>query len=259
MQHDFGSRLTTLGWRMVCVGVFMGATGAFCALTDGHPYGAITARNAFSLKPPPAQTNAPAATTPNPAPEIELQGFTTILGRPQVLLKVKIRAKPPQPASEKPLVMEVGQREGEVEVTAMDAYAGTVSLKNQGQLVALNLKDNGAKPTPGPAPTAPPATGARPASPGTATPHQVPSQGGASVTTVGGTPNALPARPMRSSGGPLITSRPGAVQNSGEQNQFDARNLSPEARRALIEVERERTRAAVEAGRMPPLPPLPPL
>ncbi len=258
MKRNFGFPLTGLKRSAVGLGVLVSTIStisAVTALTEQPPYDAIAGRNVFGLKTPPVATNAPPASTPNPAPGIELQGFSTILGRPQVLLKVKIAAKAPDPAKEKALVMEVGQQEGAVEIVAMDAYAGTVSLKNQGELVSLNLKDDGAKPAPGPAIATPPANaapGARPNLPGVPAPRTTAGAGGAGVTAVDKA-NSLPARPLRA--GSTVSGR----GSGSDGNQVDARTLSPEAQRALIEVERERTRDAVEAGRMPPLPPLPPL
>jgi hypothetical protein len=161
------------------------------AVTENNPYSAISGRNVFSLRPPPAivATNTAPVT---PAPGIELQGFTTILGRPQVLLKVKVPPKPPEPAKDHSLVMDIGQREGDVEVISMDAYAGTVNLKNQGNLVSLNLKENAAKPAAGPAISAPsmlPKPGSIPPPPG-ANP--------ATPASGGGIP--LPTRSLRSGG-----------------------------------------------------------
>lgn len=132
---------------VILTGTLLGCVTAG-ALTETNPYEAIPGRNVFALKPAPVMTNT-AVTTPNPAPGIELQGFSTILGRSQVLLKVKLAARPPEPAKDQSFVMDVGDREGDIEIVSMDAYAGTVSLKNQGNLVSLNLKDNAAKPSAG--------------------------------------------------------------------------------------------------------------
>jgi hypothetical protein len=223
------------------------------ALTDQNPYGAIPGRNVFSLKAPPISvaTNTPTAT---PAPGIELQGFSTILGRPQVLLKLKVAAKPPEPAKDKAVVLDVGAREGDVEIVSMDAYAGTVTLKNQGSLVSLNLKDNAAKPTAGPALT-PPAGFKPPGGIPAPTPSAsaTPNSGGASVATMGGTP-ALPTRNLRSGnptagtvgGGPggtpggVLGGVAGTSGNSGStpQAQQPQRELSAEEGAALLEINR---------------------
>jgi hypothetical protein len=236
--------------------VFLFTRHAF-ALNEGNPYVSIAGRNVFALKPP--SLPSPANTQPvTPPAGIELQGFTTILGRPQVLLKVKIPPKPPEPAKDRSLVMDIGQREGDVEVLEMDTRAGVVKLKNQGNSISLNLKENAAKPAAGPALAAPamlPPPGAIPPPATSALPSASP--GGASVSPFGGsssTPNAnpranLPTRSIRSTG-----ANTGANVQGGQGEPND--NLSVEARFALIEIERERTKAAVDAGRLPPLPPM---
>jgi len=119
------------------------------ALTDANPYSAIVGRNTFALKPP-APPAGPLTTPPAPPPNISLQGISTILGRAQALLKVKIAPKPPEPAKEQSLVMDVGQREGDVEVLSIDPITGTVNLSNQGAPLTLNIKDAD-KPIAGPA------------------------------------------------------------------------------------------------------------
>ena len=120
------------------------------ALTSDNPYSTIFSRNVFALKPPQPVLPPTIALVVVPA-GIDLQGFTTILGRPQVLLKVKIPPRPPEPAKDQFMVMDVGQREGDVEVLEIDAYAGVVKIRNQGNLLTLTLKENGLKPAEGPA------------------------------------------------------------------------------------------------------------
>lgn len=234
MKRDF--RPQNSGFRLSAVLFGCLAVGSLSslALNEGNPYAAIGGRNVFALKPPPppSTVNDPAKNTP--PPNLELQGFTTILGRPQVLIKLKIPPRPPEPAKDRSLVMDVGQREGDVEVMEMDAYAGTVKLKNMGAIVSLNLKDNASKPTAGPALPAP----VQPAAPGLPAPVRpaVPTPSGASVTTVGASGTALPTRSIR-------------------QNQ--SAPMTAEHQAVLMEVERERTKDLVKQGKYPPLPPLP--
>ncbi len=146
-----GSRLSTLDSRLSVVmlsAILLSATSAF-ALTEANPYTAIVGRNTFALKPPalPAGPVAPPSATP---PNVSLQGISTILGRAQALLKVKIAPKPPDAGKELSLVMDVGQREGDVEVLSIDPATGTVNLSNQGSPLTLNIKDAD-KPVAGPA------------------------------------------------------------------------------------------------------------
>lgn len=233
------------------------------ALTTDNPYSAIASRNAFALKPPVVVTNT--ATTPEAAPAgIELQGIHTILGKPQVFLKIKQPPRPPKPAEDLSVVLEAGEREGEVQVISIDAAAGIVRLENRGTALALNMKDNAATPTAAPvtAPAVPGLTLPRP--PGLPAPAGVIPQprpaptapGGVSSTTIGGasarsassrTVPALPSRNVRAGAGTASTQ---SIPN-------DARRLSLEEQMALIAIEKERTREAVNAGKMPPLPPIP--
>jgi len=229
------------------------------AINDANPYTAIVGRNAFALKPPTPQTT----TTPPPVvqpPSIELQGLTMILGRPQVMLKIKIPPRPPEAAKDQSVVLEVGQREGEVEVVAIDMAAGAVQLKNQGSPLSLNMQDNAATPQVAPVSMVPGTLPGLPAPRGnlpvpTLPARAVPAPGGTSgVSPFGGSTSvpqaAAPGLPMRNLRSPSGYSAP---QNTGGN---DARALPFEAQMALIEVERERTRPQVEAGTLPPLPPM---
>jgi hypothetical protein len=242
MKRDFrpqnsGFRLSAVLFGCLALGSLSGL-----ALSEGNPYASIGGRNVFALKPPPPPPTAGDAAKNTPPPNLELQGFTTILGRPQVLIKLKIPPRPPEPAKDRSLVMDVGQREGDVEVLEMDAYAGTVKLKNMGNIVSLNLKDNATKPTAGPALPAPgltPAPGVIP--PPSALP--TPAAGGTSVTTMGGAGSALPTRSIRSSTTPGMTGAgPGQAQPQ--------RELSAEEGAALLEINRK-----ANEGRGLPFPP----
>jgi hypothetical protein len=199
-------------------------TSATFAATEGNPYTAIVGRNTFALKPPPPPPN-PEANKPPPQPaNISLQGISTILGRPQVLLKVKVPAKPPEGPKELSLVMDVGQREGEVEILEIDAAAGTVKINNAGTILPMNMKDNADKPATGAAPPATPVP--QPGAPSVPQPPAVPNAG-VSVTTVGGAGSGVPTRPIRST--PAATAAP----------QSQQADLSPEAGAIMLEVNRK--------------------
>jgi len=230
-----------------------------------NPYSAIVERNSFGLKPPPN----PADLIKPPPPvvaDIKLQGITTILGRKQVLMKVKVPAKPPEPARDQSLVMGEGQREGEVEVLEINPADQSVKVKNGDAVLALNMNDHGEKPTPGAsAPTAgaagvsvpnipqnsaiggvPSSTvGYRPNAPGNPM-GSVPSQnqnvsGFGGSTTANGAQNSFPTRPIRSNN-PPGTSNP--------QSAAEYQNYSPEAQAILIEAQR----AQIAPGGFDPLP-----
>ena len=226
----------------LCAGILGCAVSSF-ALTENNPYAAIGGRNVFALKPPVAVTNVGTAVVTSPA-GLELQGFTTILGRPQVLIKMKVPPRPPEPAKDRSLVMDVGQREGDVEIVEMDTRAGIVKLKNQGNLVSLNLKDNSSKLTPGPAlPTPPMPSPAGMIPPPTPAPGtSAASGGGVSTSTMGGSPSGgvgLPTRSIRSNGG-VPQGSTGYGNSSGNSTAMS--NLSREEQAALILANKEKWR-----------------
>lgn len=241
------------GIRPLLVVIYLSLVLPARALTEANPYTAIVGRNTFALKPP-APPPAPAAPQAAPPPNVSLQGISTILGRAQALLKVKIAPRPPEPAKELSLVMDVGQREGDVEVLSIDSAAGTVNLSNQGSPLTLNIKDAD-KPAAGPAivatvaPVPLGAAGARlsaplntpgqaPAIPNSAIPaYQKPTE---STLPPAQTVPALPNRPIRGAAQP-------AAQNT----------LSAAEQAVVMEVERIRTKDLVKQGKYPPLPPIP--
>ena len=223
------------------------------ALTEGNPYSTIVGRNTFALKPP-APPAGPITAPPTPPPNVSLQGISTILGRAQALLKVKIGPKPPDAAKELALVMDVGQREGDVEVLSIDPATGTVNLSNQGNPLTLNIKDAD-KPAAGSAIVASGnsmplvGAGARPlvppitpmptlAIPNSAIPtYQKPAD--FALPSAQAMP-ALPTRQLRGNAQPTTPNTLSAVEQA-----------------VLMEVERIRTKDLVKQGKYPPLPPIP--
>lgn len=117
------------------------------AETQANPYAGIVERNVFALKAPPnPEDNKP---PPPPPPKILLQGITSIVGRWQVMFKVNLPAKPPEPAKEVALVLSEGQREGEIEIVSINKDAGEVKFINHGVEQTLNIDKDSAKPPPG--------------------------------------------------------------------------------------------------------------
>ena len=142
-----------------------------------NSYEGISERNAFGLRPPPSQPQQ--EPTAAPLPKITLTGITTILDSKRALMKVAAaNAKQPDPTKELSLILTEGQREGEIEVLQIDERAGSVKVRNSGQVMVLTFEKDGAKL---------PATPA-PGSPGAA---QLPSALPAVQTT---NPYTLPAR-----------------------------------------------------------------
>ncbi len=211
MKRSIDSIGDSIGRWMLDVGcwaflLFVGAvlpTNASANAAGFNPYSGIVERNSFGLKPPvnPADLIKP---PPPQAPDIKLQGITTILGRKQVLLKVRIPAKPPEPVRDQSVVLSEGQREGEVEVLEINPAEGTVKVNNAGMILPLNMKDHGEKPTPGA--SAPPAMG-MPGLPGVPppAPPTVPTAtvpGATAVESFGGN-KTIPTRTMRTTDGAI--------------------------------------------------------
>jgi len=104
--------------------------------TSEHPYTGIAARNVFGLGPLVAPPPGP---PPAPLPKITLVGITTILHDKCALLKVEFPAQPPEPAKAVSCILTFGQREGPIEVLAIDETAGTVRVNNSGTEMLLSL------------------------------------------------------------------------------------------------------------------------
>ncbi|MBE0544085.1 MAG: hypothetical protein IH623_22310 [Verrucomicrobia bacterium] len=227
---------------------------------QGNPYDAIVGRNVFSLKPPPPPPNPEDLIKKDPPPKIRLQGLTTILGRRQVLFKSQTPAKPGQPAKDESYVLSEGERQGEVEVLAIDEIAGTVKFKNHGIDELLNMKDDADKPVLGAAPPAAPAApGAVPRPmpgvprPATTANPVVPAPGG--VTTFGGSASSgIPQRQIRgttATAGSVPTGFNRPVQTTQQAQQPQ---LTPEQQVVLMELQREQNK---NNPSFPPLPPTP--
>lgn len=238
------------------LGLALLATPAL-ALTDDNPYAAIVGRNAFALKPPPRpeDINKP---PPPVTSEIKLQGISTILGRKQVIMKVKTPARAPEPAKDQSIMLGEGEREGEIEVLEINAVEGVVRLKNgENPPQTLTMADNSEKPSPGAVPPA----GASPGLPGRiplpgGVPPPAPAvspmtshSGGASVTTFGGTGNSTAVAASSSPTIPTRTLRTSAGAG-GTANSQAQRDLSPEEATILLEANRK-----INEGRGLPFPP----
>ena len=141
---------------------------AVCSLARGvtsesvdNPYQSIIDRNVFSLKPPPPPPDPSEVNKPQVL-KITLTGITTILGNKRVLMKT---APPPgkpgeAPKTEQSYILTEGQREGDIEVIAIDDKAGSVKVNNGGTVQTLTFEKDGAKLPSTPAPAAPGIPGA---------------------------------------------------------------------------------------------------
>ena len=108
--------------------------------TSGHPYTSIVARNVFGLGPLVAETTG---SPPAPLPRITLVGISTILQDKRALLKVQFPAQPSEPAREVSCILTLGQREGPIEVLAIDETAGSVRVNNSGTEMLLSFTRDG--------------------------------------------------------------------------------------------------------------------
>jgi len=107
--------------------------------TSGHPYTGIGARNVFGLLPPRQAPDPP----PPPLPKITLVGITTILHDKRALLKVQFPGQPPESAKEVSCILALGQREGPIEVLAIDETTGSVRINNSGTEMVLSFARDG--------------------------------------------------------------------------------------------------------------------
>lgn len=133
---------TALAW--VLSGCVLCAMAALASPTSSaNPYHEITERNVFGLRPPqPSRVESP----PTPLPKIVLTGITTILGNKRALLKVQYPAQPPEPAKEESCILAEGQREGAIEVLAINAKTEHVKVDNSGTVSVITFEK--AVPTP---------------------------------------------------------------------------------------------------------------
>ena len=105
-------------------------------VSSNSPFEPIAVRNIFGLNPPqapaPVNTSPPATITPN--------GIMTIFGgTPQVLFKVAVPPRPPEPATDKSYILSEGQRQDDIEVTHIDKKAGIVTFNNHGVVQEIPL------------------------------------------------------------------------------------------------------------------------
>ncbi|MCU0782909.1 MAG: hypothetical protein MUF81_02450 [Verrucomicrobia bacterium] len=182
----------------------------------GNPYQSIVERNVFALKPAPdPESLKPQAPPP---PPIELQGITSMFGRKQVLFGAMMPgSKPGEPPRKTPMVLSVGEREGEIEVLEINEAAGTVKFNNHGTEEIKDLAKDSAKVPPGPLAatvpgiSAPAVPGVPPARAGAYNPVPAAQAAGSSVTTFGGSAGStLKNIPTRTVRGPMATAGGGS-------------------------------------------------
>lgn len=122
---------------------------------SGKAYQVIAERNVFGLRPEPAPVPP---TPPPPLPNIKLTCITTILGDKRAVFEVQMPAAPPQPAKEEHYTIVEGQREGPIEVLAIDLKAETVKVNNSGTVMVLSFAKDSPQSADSPRWTSQPAT-----------------------------------------------------------------------------------------------------
>lgn len=127
---------------------------ATAGVVSVNPYDEICVRNAFGLRPP----RPPNLQTPSGLlPKVTLTGITTILGDKRVLLRIRFPAKVLQsPPKETSCILREGQKDGPIEILAVDEKARRVKMNNSGTIEVLTFEKNGARsqtpPPPAPVP-----------------------------------------------------------------------------------------------------------
>src|ERR1035437_7347526 len=142
MKHGEKMLSCTLAGLALCI-----AANAAISESSGSPYLGIVERNVFGLKPPPPPPD-PAANKP-PPPKIFLQGITTFGGIKRALFKAQMPPKPGEPPKgEQSFILAEGQRDGDMEVVAIDANPpGSDKVSAFSTIITLDFEHNGIKTT----------------------------------------------------------------------------------------------------------------
>jgi hypothetical protein len=231
---------------------FIGFAGILVALSaeavsPDSSYRVIVDRNVFALQPLTKQTEIQVPS--EPLAKIIPTGVTTVLGRKLALFKVQPAAKSPQGAKEEAFTLAEGERAGEIEVVRIDENAGVITFRNRGNLIALSLEKDGAKPPSTPAP--PPGNPALANAP-VNMPLPVPN---APAYHTNAALRNLPIRQPPTA--PALQANPAVQVNPAAPPapQAAEKPLTPEEQIILMEIERERSKGQVQNGALPPLPP----
>lgn len=116
----------------VCVFAVVAAALSVQADTQPNPYQPIIERNAFGLKPPPPPgSDAPPPPPPVPLAKVTLTGITSMFGpsSKRALLEI-IEQEPGKAATPRKPILREGERDGSVEVLAIDLEKNQVKIRN---------------------------------------------------------------------------------------------------------------------------------
>lgn len=111
------------------------ATAPSQAASSDNPYQVISERNVFGLKPPPVPQAETPSTPPKPVVELALTGIADFSLKKWALLVCTERGKPPRNYT-----LTEGQKVDGLEVVAIDARTGTVTVRLDGNDVVLSFK-----------------------------------------------------------------------------------------------------------------------
>ena len=183
--------------------------------SSSGPYQTIVDRNVFGLRPPPPPPDPAELNKPKPV-NITLTGILAgkVFGGKKALMKTPPAPSKPgePPPQEHSMVLGIGEADGDVQVLEIDEKAGSVKVKNAGEVVTLTFKDNGLKPSAGaPVPGAPPGLPTP-----TGFPGQPPMKAAGGFQPPAGNPGfSMPARNVRTGlPGSASTYNPYNPQNS---------------------------------------------
>jgi hypothetical protein len=202
-------------------------------LGSANPYTAIVDRNIFNLVPIPTIDPAANAKPPEPPAKITPNGIMTIFGQLQVIFKVATPTKPGAPAQDHSLVMSVGERQDDIEVTKIDEASRTITFNNHGVIQELSLT-NATISSPAPPVAGGPALGMIPR-PSFGPPPGSPAAAHNFNNRIENHPNAYNPN---ASAAPSFGGN-GFGGNNSQINSQNAQSLSPEAQVIAIEAQRQ--------------------
>jgi hypothetical protein len=119
-------------------------------LPPGNPYASICERNVFGLRP---QVAPPPVSPPAPAVKVILTGITTMPRGKRALLRIEFPPQRGKPAQAESCTLGEGQRDGPVEVLAINVKTERVTLDDSGTIMTITFEKP--SPTPAPAPRRP--------------------------------------------------------------------------------------------------------
>jgi hypothetical protein len=243
---------------VVCVLGSLAVTAAAHAIVNeegadnGNPYRVIIERNVFDLKAPaPPVSIVP---TNAPPPNVKLTGITSILGKRQALFLVQKLGIPGKtPNTDVPYIITEGERQDSVEVLEINEKAETVKIKNDGNVSVLKFEKLNLPNTPGAGvpPGLPGPGGGVPRMPNYVMPAQ-PAPINQQAANYGNAGGYNPGSANNNNG---LTTIPTRTLRTSQDAQGQEPELSQEQAALLLELQREATKDAVAAGKLPPLPP----